>query len=90
MTIIERVARALAGHHFSRNAEGAAPPDVAASELVDRHWRDYVDDAVAVLKTMRDADPRMIRAGEEAASQNVAAIWEAMVRAAVEEELTVG
>jgi hypothetical protein len=87
MTIIERVARALAGQHYSRNAEGAAPPGVPAAELVDRHWRDYVNDAVAVLKTMREPDPRMIAAGEAAISRGVAATWEEMVRAAVGEDV---
>jgi hypothetical protein len=86
MTIVERVARVLAGQHFSRNAEGAAPPNVPASDLVDRNWHDYVDDALAVLRTLREPDAQMIAAGEARAAGGVADIWDAMVRTAVGEE----
>lgn len=90
MTIVERIARALAGHHFSRNAEGAAPPATSVSDLVDQKWPDYVEDALAVLKTMREADPQMIAAGERASSRGIAATWDEMVRAAVGEEQAAG
>jgi hypothetical protein len=79
--IIERVARVLAGQHFSRNAHGAAG-DVPASDLVDMHWRDYADDALAVLKTLREPEAEMCAAGE-AAGGDAATMWEAMVRAAI-------
>ena len=59
MDMVERIARVLAGQHFSRNAQGAAPPGAAVAEIVDKEWPDYVDDAVAVLKTMREPDAAM-------------------------------
>lgn len=89
MTIVERIARVLAGQHFSRNAEGAAPPGVPASDLVERNWRDYLDDARAVLRTLREPDARMIAAGEHARSGPVSEIWDAMTRAAIGEETVI-
>jgi hypothetical protein len=81
--IIERVARVLAGQHYSRNAHGEGPSGVPAADLVDMHWRDYEDDALAVLKTLREPEPEMCAAGD-AAGGDAATIWEAMVRAAIE------
>lgn len=70
---VERIARVLAGWRLSINGEGGDP---SAGDEVDAIWRDYVDDAVAVLKTLREPDPAMAAAGE-------AAIWERMVEAAL-------
>lgn len=73
---IERVARVLAGHQLSRNGEG----DLAsAGEAVDDLWRDHVDAALAVLRTLREPSPAMAAAGD-------AAMWERMVLAAIEED----
>lgn len=72
----------LAGQHFSRNAAGAVPADIPAADLVDRHWRDYVDDAVAVLKTLREPDEAMLAAGASAPRDRLEEVWEAMIRAA--------
>lgn len=81
MDIIERAARVLAGQHFSRNADGAGPAEIPDSNLVDTHWRDFIDDAVAVLKTLREPDAAMIEAGELVPPGDVRSTWEAMVRA---------
>jgi hypothetical protein len=81
--IIERVARVLAGQHFSRNAHGEGPQGVPTADLVDMHWRDHTDDALAVLKTLREPGAEMCEAGE-AAGGSAGAVWEAMVRAAIE------
>jgi hypothetical protein len=87
MNIIERVARVLAGQHYSRNAEGAAPEGVHVSSLVDIHWQDHVGEAAAVLRTLREPDPAMMDAAEPFAIRSDAlALWKAMVRAAVGEE----
>lgn len=51
---IERIARVLAGHELSRNAEGNMD---SVGEAVDGLWPDYVDGAVAVLKTLRNPAP---------------------------------
>ena len=53
MTLIERIARVLAGQYYSRNALGEAHADSAAA-VVDTQWPDFADDAVAVLKSLRD------------------------------------
>lgn len=75
-SIVERVARVLAGQRLSSNAEGSNP---SAGEAVDAAWREHLDDAVAVLKTMREPDAAMTRVGD-------AETWEAMVRAALDEK----
>lgn len=76
-SIVERIARVLAGQRLSSNAEGSNP---SAGEAVDAAWREHLDDAVAVLKTMREPDAAMTRAGD-------ATTWEAMIRAALGEIL---
>ena len=73
---VERVARTLAGHALSKNAEG----DLAsAGEAVDALWPDYSDAALAVLRTLREPSGRMLAVGD-------AAIWDRMIRAAIEDE----
>lgn len=72
---VERIARVLAGQRLSANADGER---MSVGDDVDAEWRDYRDDAVAVLKTLREPDEVMARAGD-------VAIWERMVRAALVE-----
>ena len=73
--VVERIARVLAGQRLSANAEGSNDHAAAA---VDAAWRDHVDDAVAVLRTLREPDARMAEAGDPA-------VWEKMIRAALPE-----
>lgn len=70
---LERVARVLAGLTISRNAGGTDPH---AGEEIDRRWRDFLPDAEAVLKTLREAGPEMAAVGDPK-------LWERMVRAAL-------
>jgi ketosteroid isomerase-like protein len=72
---IERVARVLAGQRISANAEGDAE---SAGRQVDAVWRDYLPDALAVLKTLREPDPAMAHAGDPR-------VWEAMILAGIEQ-----
>ena len=72
---IERIARVLAGQRISANGDGGS---CSAAGEVDAAWRDHVDDAVAVLKTLREPDEVMAAAGD-------AGIWERMVIAALGE-----
>lgn len=72
--IIERIARVLAGQRLSANAKGE---QAAASGAVDHAWRDYCDDALAILRTLREPDPSMAAAGDPH-------VWEAMVEAALQ------
>lgn len=71
---IERVARVLAGQRISANAEGDRE---SAGREVDAQWRDYREDAIAVLKTLREPDQAMAAAGD-------VAIWERMILAGLE------
>jgi len=73
--VVERVARVIAARVLSINADG----DIAsAGDRVDEIWRDYRDDAVSILRTLREPDPAMAAAGD-------VAIWERMIEAALAE-----
>lgn len=71
---IERIARVLAGEHLSSNAEGE---ERHAGPEVDATWRDFVERAIAVLKTLREPDEAMERAGD-------VAVWQRMIEAALD------
>lgn len=73
--VVERIARVLAGQRLSANAEGK---QAHAAADVDAAWRDHVEDAVAVLRTLREPDARMAAAGDPA-------VWERMILAAMPE-----
>lgn len=72
--LIERIARVLAGQRLSSNAEGSNP---SAGEAVDLAWHEHLDDARAVVRTLREPDEEMAAAGD-------VAMWERMVRAAID------
>ncbi len=73
--VVERVARVIAARFVSINAEGGI---ASAAERVDEIWRDYRDDAVSILRTLREPDPAMAAAGD-------VAVWERMIEAALAE-----
>jgi hypothetical protein len=73
--VAERIARVLAAQRISANAEGT---EESAGAHVDQAWREHLPDALAVLRTLREPDRTMAAAGDPA-------IWERMVRAAIEE-----
>lgn len=73
--MVERMARVLAASAHSSNADGSDP---SASEKVDKVWREHLNQAVAVLHTMREADSRMAAAGDPE-------IWSRMVQIAISE-----
>jgi hypothetical protein len=72
--LVERIARVLAGAAHSSNAEGSDP---SAGEKVDLVWREHLNQALAVLHTMREPDQRMAEAGD-------AETWSRMVERAIE------
>jgi len=72
-SLVERIARVIAGRVISSNADGDDP---SAGDKVDEVWQFYRDDAVSILKTMREPD-------EAAAAEGDAAIWERMIEAAL-------
>lgn len=79
LTLVERIARVLAGRVHSINAQGDDP---SAGPNVDETWHEYVDDALAILRTMREPDQNMAAAGDPD-------IWERMVEAALSVERAV-
>ena len=75
--VVERVARVLAGAAHSSNAEGSDP---SAGEKIDLAWREHVNQALAVLHTLREPDEEMAAAGD-------ADVWRKMVEAAIAEHV---
>jgi hypothetical protein len=71
--LAERVARVLAGAALSCNAAGSDP---SAGDEVDQTWQDHLNQALAVLHTMREPDHLMAEAGDPA-------VWTRMVEAAI-------
>ncbi|MBC9031626.1 hypothetical protein IAG41_04400 [Sphingomonas sp. JC676] len=81
---VERIARVLAAEALSINGDGE---DASAASEIDAVWFSQIDRAIAVLKTLREPTPEMVQAGHEAAG-DPAKTWNAMVRAALEQEAT--
>jgi hypothetical protein len=67
----------LAGAAHSSNAEGSDP---SAGEKVDMVWREHVNQALAVLHTMREPDEAQAAAGD-------ADTWRNMVEAAITQKI---
>jgi hypothetical protein len=80
LTLVERIARVLAGRQLSINAQGDDP---SAGPSVDEVWHEHVPDALAILRTLREPDPIMAAAGD-------ADMWERMVEAALNVERAAG
>lgn len=80
---VERIARVIAAQALSPNGEGPQGSDQPVAVEVDRAWRGEVERALAVLKTLREATPEMVEAGR-AAGGDPAAVWAAMVNAALD------
>lgn len=74
-SLVERIARVIAGRVVSINAGGQ---DSSAGDRIDAIWRDYRDDALSVIRTLREPDEAMARAGD-------VATWERMIEAALAE-----
>ena len=72
--LVERIARVLAGAKLSSNADGDNP---SAGDEVDRTWREHVNQALAVLHTMREPDEKMAAKGDPE-------MWARMVETALE------
>ena len=75
--LAERIARVLAGAAFSSNAEGSDP---SAGDKIDLVWREHMNQALAVLHTMREPDEEMAAAGDPD-------VWRKMVEAAIGERV---
>ena len=71
--LVERIARVLAGAAHSSNAEGSDP---SAGNKIDLVWREHLNQALAVLHTMREPDERMASSGDSET-------WAKMVETAI-------
>ena len=76
LTAVERIARVIAGQRASANADGYL---ASAGDVVDDTWQEHLDDARAILHTLREPDAIMAEAGD-------VATWRAMVEAALADE----
>lgn len=72
-SLVERIARVIAGRIVSINADG---DQTSAGAKVDEVWQFYRDDAVSILKTMREPDSAAAAAGD-------IDMWERMIEAAL-------
>jgi hypothetical protein len=77
MPLLERVARVLAAAAHSSNAEGSDP---SAGEKIDLVWPQHLNQALAVLHTMREPDEDMAAAGD-------ADVWHKMIEVAISEKV---
>ena len=73
-TVVERIARVIAGMQLSANADGI---EASAASSIDMEWEAHVDDAYAILRTLREPDENMAAVGD-------VEVWERMVSAAIE------
>jgi hypothetical protein len=71
--LAERIARVLAGAAHSSNAEGSDP---SAADKIDLAWKEHLNQALAVLHTMREPDHGMAEAGDPD-------VWRRMVETAI-------
>ena len=67
--MVERMARVIAALGLSDNAAGTS---AHAASAVDIEWEDHVDDALAILKAMREPDTEMEANGD-------LTTWQAMI-----------
>ena len=72
-SLVERIARVLAGAAHSSNAEGSDP---SAGEKVDLVWKEHVNQALAVLHAIREPDEAAVKAGD-------ADTWQRMIEASI-------
>lgn len=72
-TAAERIARVLAGHRLSANADGSS---TSAGDRVDERWRDHLGEALAILNTLREPDKDMATVGDPA-------VWARMIDTAI-------
>ena len=71
--LAERIARVLAGAALSANGDGSNP---SAADEVDRTWKNHLNQAMAVLHTMREPDEAQAAVGDTET-------WRNMVEAAI-------
>jgi hypothetical protein len=73
MSLVERIARVMAGEALSSNAGGSDP---SAGDKVDLAWREHVPQALAILHAIREPD-------EVAAAAGDPEMWQRMIEASI-------
>lgn len=72
-SLVERISRVIAARFLSINADGV---ERSAGDEVDAVWANYREDAMSVIRTLREPDAAMADVGD-------VKIWERMVEAAI-------
>jgi hypothetical protein len=72
-SLVERIARVLCGAEHSANADGS---ESHAATHVDQHWPKHRNQALAVLKSIRETDASGASVGDPL-------IWTRMVEASI-------
>ena len=72
-SLVERIARVLCGAEHSANAAGS---EAHASTHVDQHWPKHRNQALAVLKAIRETDASGASVGDPV-------LWTRMVEASI-------
>jgi hypothetical protein len=75
-SLVERIARVLCGAELSRNAEGS---EASAGEHVNQRWPEHRNQALAVLRSIRETDQAGATAGDPV-------LWQRMVDASIAAE----
>ena len=75
-SLVERIARVLCGAEHSANAEGG---ETSAGDHVNQHWPRHRNQAMAVLKAIREPDAAGAAAGDPQ-------LWQRMVEASIAAE----
>lgn len=75
-SLVERIARVLCGAEHSANAEG---DETSAGAHVNQHWPRHRNQALAVLRAIREPDPAGAAVGDPQ-------LWMRMVEASIAAE----
>ena len=73
-SLVERIARVLCAAELSSNAEGSEP---SAGAHVNQHWPTHTNQALAVLRAIREPDKAATAVGDPD-------IWQRMVQASID------
>ena len=74
LPLLERISRVLAGAEISANAEG---DELHVADAVDGAWRDYRNQAMAILHVMREPDA-------DVRDEQDAIVWRRLIEAAID------
>ena len=86
MSMIEKVARALAREYISHHGEESAATD----DYIEGNWPLFAREARAAIEAMREPTDGMLQAGAKGSGEDSLGVaegaWQAMIQAALSEE----